>query len=78
MERLMNVQQFAELLGVTPSCIRRWILERRITVIKLGRLVRIPLSELERVTLEGMRAAVSGRRVGPPSLCDRDAGTVKR
>jgi excisionase family DNA binding protein len=66
-DRLLNIQQFAELLGVTPSCIRRWILERRITVIKVGRLVRIPLSELERVTLEGLREALNGRRIGPPS-----------
>ncbi len=67
MERLMNVQQFADLLGVTPSCIRRWILERRISVIKVGRLVRIPFSEFERVTLEGMRVALTGQRIGPPS-----------
>jgi len=67
MEKLLNVQQFADLLGVTPSCIRRWILERRITIIKLGRLVRIPFSEAARVTLEGLREALNGRRIGPPS-----------
>jgi excisionase family DNA binding protein len=54
---LMSVPQFATTLGVTPACIRRWILERKITTIKLGRLVRIPSSEAERLISSGLRSA---------------------
>ena len=55
MKQLMDVNEFADALGVTRSCIRRWILERRISVIKLGRLVRIPVSEADRLMTEGLR-----------------------
>ena len=57
MNQLLSVPQFAELLGVTSSCVRRWILERRISVVKVGRLVRIPMAEFERIVAEGTRTA---------------------
>jgi excisionase family DNA binding protein len=58
---LMSVPQFADALGVTRSCVRRWILLRRITTIKLGRLVRIPSAEIERLISSGLRPARSAR-----------------
>ena len=51
----LSVPEFATSLRVTQSGVRRWILERRIAYIKIGRLVRIPVSELERVLTEGHR-----------------------
>jgi excisionase family DNA binding protein len=54
---LLSVPQFADTLGVTRACIRRWILERKITVVKLGRLVRIPVGEVERLINSGLRQA---------------------
>jgi excisionase family DNA binding protein len=57
MNKLLNIAQFAELLGVTQSCVRRWVLERRINVIKVGRLIRIPAAEFDRIVAEGTRAA---------------------
>jgi len=54
---LLSVPQFADALGVTPACIRRWILERKITVVKLGRLVRVPTGEVERLVNSGLRPA---------------------
>jgi excisionase family DNA binding protein len=56
-KRLMSVPEFSKCLSVTQSCVRRWILERRVRVIKLGRLVRIPASECERLISEGLRPA---------------------
>jgi excisionase family DNA binding protein len=58
---LLSVPQFAATLGVTPACIRRWILERKITTVKLGRLVRVPISEVERLITAGSRPARSAR-----------------
>jgi len=57
-KRLLKVEEFAEKLGVTTSCVRRWVLERRIPVVKLGRLVRIPEAESERIIEAGFRPAV--------------------
>jgi excisionase family DNA binding protein len=54
---LMNVSEFAASLRVTAACIRRWILERRIAVVKVGRLVKIPKTEIDRVINAGLRPA---------------------
>jgi excisionase family DNA binding protein len=54
---LMTVRQFAEALNVTPACIRRWVLERKIATVRLGRLVRIPAPEVERLVGSGLRPA---------------------
>ena len=57
-KRLLRVNQFAAVLEVTPACIRRWLLERRITAVKIGkRLIRIPASEAQRIINEGIRPA---------------------
>jgi excisionase family DNA binding protein len=58
---LLSVPQFANALGVTPACIRRWILERKITTVKLGRLIRVPDSEVERLVNSGLRPARPAR-----------------
>jgi excisionase family DNA binding protein len=48
-----SVEQIADEFGVTQACIRRWILLRKLTVVKLGRLVRIPVAEADRLVREG-------------------------
>ncbi len=57
---LLRVNEFAERLDVTPACVRRWLLERRIASIRVGRLVRIPVSEIERLLESGLRPARPG------------------
>jgi excisionase family DNA binding protein len=52
---LLKIEDFAAALRVKPSCIRRWILERRITTVKVGRLVRIPTGEVDRIVRSGLR-----------------------
>jgi len=64
MHELMSIAQFAELLGVTQSCVRRWVLERRISVVKVGRLVRIPVAEFDRIVTEGTRTARPASEAG--------------
>jgi excisionase family DNA binding protein len=54
---LLRVNEFAALLDVTPACVRRWLLERKIASIRIGRLVRIPASEIERLVESGLRPA---------------------
>ena len=55
--KLMNVHQFADSLGITVAAVRRWLLERRVTHIKIGRCVRIPESEVDRIIDAGLRPA---------------------
>jgi hypothetical protein len=54
---LFTVGEFAGEVRVTPACTRRWLLLRTISSIKLGRLVRIPASERDRLLREGLRPA---------------------
>ncbi|MFE0190758.1 excisionase family DNA-binding protein [Streptomyces sp. NPDC059008] len=51
-DRLLNVQQVAELLGTGVRFPRRLIEERRITFVKVGRHVRIPESALSAYVAE--------------------------
>jgi excisionase family DNA binding protein len=67
-EKLLSVPQFANCLGVTVSCVRRMVLERRIFVTKIGRFVRIPTSEVDRLVSEGARPA---RHTAEESRCLR-------
>ena len=42
MERLLDVAEFSQRLGLKKSTIRRWLFERKIACVKLGKSVRIP------------------------------------
>jgi len=62
---LLRVTEFASQLNVTVACVRRWVLLRKIQVVHVGRLVRIPAAELERIIHDGTvpaRAHRGGRR----------------
>lgn len=52
-EKLLTVRETAEALGLRESTCRAWIAQRRIGIVRLGRAVRIPLEEVERLIAEG-------------------------
>ena len=52
---LLTVEEFADELRVTRACVRKWILTRKVGVVKVGRLVRLRSSELRRIVDEGSR-----------------------
>ena len=56
-QTLLTVTEFAAILRVKSSCIRRWIREEKITIVHVGRLVRIPSVEVTRIIREGTRKA---------------------
>lgn len=59
--QLLSVPEFAAALNVSLACARRWILERRVATIKLGRLVRVPETEVQRLIAGGLRPARPAR-----------------
>lgn len=63
-ERLLSIPQFSDALNLTVSGARRWVLERRVAHVKVGRLVRIPESELNRIVANGFRPARQPERNG--------------
>ena len=58
---LLTVEEFANELRVTRACVRKWILTRRVGVVKIGRLVRLRSSELRRIVDEGSRPRAEPR-----------------
>lgn len=58
---LLTVGEFADELRVTRACVRKWILTRRVGVVKIGRLVRLRSSELRRIVEEGSRPRAEPR-----------------
>ena len=57
----LTVNEFAEALGITAACVRRWLLERRISSTRIGKLVRIPANEINRLVDSGLRPARPAR-----------------
>ena len=51
--RLLTVPQVADALGITQSCVRRWLLGKKLAHVKLGRLVRVLDAEVGRLISEG-------------------------
>ena len=49
-----TVREAAEALEVKPATVRAWILARKISFRKIGRSVRIPKEEVDRILREGL------------------------
>lgn len=57
---LLSVKEVAVRTGWKPSTVRKKILCREIGYVKLGRAVRVPESEVERLIMAGFRPALRG------------------
>ena len=47
MERLYNVTEVSQMLGISESCVRRWIIRRQIRFLKVGSAVRFTAEMIE-------------------------------
>lgn len=47
MADLLTVKQAASILGLQESTVRKWVLSRRLGVVRLGRSVRLRRDEVE-------------------------------
>lgn len=45
----LSVVQFAEIFGISRQTVWKWIKAKKLKVIRLGKLYRIPVSEVERI-----------------------------
>lgn len=55
---LLSVNEVAARTGWKPCTVRKKIVRREIGYVKLGRSVRIPESEVERLIMNGFRPAL--------------------
>jgi excisionase family DNA binding protein len=58
---MLRVAEVAARLGVRESTIRLWLAQRKLAHVKLGRCVRVPESEIERVVRENLIPAKANR-----------------
>jgi excisionase family DNA binding protein len=60
-QKLLRVEEAAELLALRPSTIRKLILQRRIAFCRpTQRAVRIPQAEIDRILRDGMTPRRAG------------------
>src|SRR6266571_4547485 len=74
-QKLLRVGAAAHELGLHPMTVRRWIKAGRIGVVQVGREVRIPRSEIERLvgSIEGRLVVLYGRVSGHRQKDDLEA-----
>ena len=53
-EGLATIEEAAAFLSCTPAAVRKWISQGRLPRVKLGRLVRVPRSDLARLATHGL------------------------
>jgi excisionase family DNA binding protein len=62
MQRLLSVQETAELLGLKPATIRAWLLRRKnLPFVRCGRAIRIPFDSVEKFVKENTVPEREGR-----------------
>lgn len=54
-EKLLNIREVAEALGVKVPTVRKMVLERRISFVKIGSLVRFRPESIEKIQKEGLK-----------------------
>lgn len=57
MEELLTISETAAALKISPWTVRRWIYGKEIGSVKIGRSVRIPLTEIARKIKAGTTEA---------------------
>ena len=55
MERLFTLREAADKLSVSREFLKRAYRAGRLRIVRLGRAVRVPAQEVERVVREGLR-----------------------
>ncbi len=63
---LLSIAQVAERLSVTPAAVKRWLVERRLPVQKVGRLTRVPSYALNVIAEHGLPAPGTYPRAKEP------------
>ena len=54
-EKLLTIPEAAERLALAPATLRRWIYQRRLGVVRLGRAVRLKEAEVEAMARVGFQ-----------------------
>jgi len=62
MDQLLTVKEAAHRLACTEAAIRKWLYQRRLPAVKVGRLIRLRETDLDAMVARGLRSP----RLGVP------------
>jgi len=57
MDRLLSVKEAAQFLSCSEAAIRKWVYQRRLPAVKVGRLTRLRARDLEALVAKGLEGA---------------------
>jgi excisionase family DNA binding protein len=52
-KRPLTIREAAEALGLSEHCLRSWVATRKLGYVRLGRAIRIPATEIQRILERG-------------------------
>jgi len=64
MESLLSIERAAQVLGISPWTVRRYIAARKIRPVRIGRRVLLEESELRRIVEDGRMEATATEKAG--------------
>jgi excisionase family DNA binding protein len=64
MESLLSIERAAQVLGISPWTVRRYIATRKIRPVRIGRRVLLEESELQRIVENGRMEATATEKAG--------------
>lgn len=64
MEALLSIERAAQVLGISPWTVRRYIATKKIRSVRIGRRVLLEQQELERIVDEGRAGGNADRSNG--------------
>ena len=53
--QLLTTEEAAKRLAVTEAAVRKWVSQKRLPAVRLGRCVRLRLADIEVVATQGLR-----------------------
>jgi len=56
LDSLLSIPQVAKRLSVTEACVRKWLAQRRLPRVKLGKLTRLRTLDVDKIIREGLPA----------------------
>jgi excisionase family DNA binding protein len=62
MDRLLTVAEAASMRACSPAAIRKWLYQRRLSSVKVGRLTRIRANDVEAFVRTSRDSEVAQRR----------------
>jgi excisionase family DNA binding protein len=70
MSQLITIEDAARMLACTPAAIRKWLYQRRLPRVKVGRLTRLRVEDVQRIAANGLP--------GPGTASQRPCAAPKR